>query len=151
MMMLTDMLSYLPDDILVKVDRASMANSLEARVPLLDHRLVELAWRIPTTAKRDGSGGKRILKDIVHRHVPQKIMDRPKQGFGVPIGHWLRGPLRDWADALLSEHRIRNEGYLNAGLVQQKWRSHLAGKSDEQYYLWDVLMFEAWLDHNKGT
>jgi asparagine synthase (glutamine-hydrolysing) len=146
LMMLTDMSTYLPDDILVKVDRASMANSLEARVPLLDHRLVELAWQIPLRLKRSSTGGKQILKDLVHQYVPEKLMDRPKMGFGVPIDDWLRGPMRDWAESLLNAERLRSEGYLNAGLVSGKWHEHVNGERRWHYYLWDVLMFQAWLE-----
>lgn len=145
-LMLLDTISYLPDDVLVKVDRASMATSLEARAPLLDHRVVELAWRLPLAMKvRDGSG-KRILRQLLHRYVPPALVERPKAGFGVPIGSWLRGPLRQWADALLDPVRMRDEGLIRPEPVQAAWRGLLAGKVENQGRLWAVLMLQAWLE-----
>ncbi|MFO0653337.1 MAG: asparagine synthase (glutamine-hydrolyzing) [Polyangiales bacterium] len=145
-MMLADALGYLPDVIMVKVDRATMAVSLEARAPFLDHRVVEYAFGLPTRFKvRDGTS-KWLLREVLYRHVPRSLIERPKMGFNVPIDQWLRGPLRAWADDLLSPSRLASQGYLHAETIRKAWDDHTAGRRNLQHLLWNALMFEAWLD-----
>jgi asparagine synthase (glutamine-hydrolysing) len=141
-----DMAGYLPSDILVKLDRATMATSLEARCPFLDHRIIEFVWRLPTAVKVRGGQGKWLLRRVLGRYLPDDLFERPKQGFNVPIGAWLIGPLRDWAQALLDPARIRRDGLLNPAQVQACWREHLSGRRDRARELWAILMVQAWLD-----
>ncbi|WP_039961467.1 asparagine synthase (glutamine-hydrolyzing) [Rhodopirellula europaea] len=144
LMMFLDMVSYLPGDILAKVDRATMATSLESRVPLLDHRLVEHAWRMPLSMKIRNGDGKWALKQIVHRHVPKEMMERPKMGFSIPLSRWLRGPLRDWSANLLDRDRLSADRHFDVDAVHRLWNAHLSGKQENEHQLWAVLMFQSW-------
>jgi asparagine synthase (glutamine-hydrolysing) len=144
-MMYADAVSYLPDDILCKVDRASMAVSLEVHCPFLDHRVAELAARMPVAMKIQGGRGKEILRKMLYREAPAALFERPKAGFGVPIGEWIKGPLREWAETLLNRPRLAQDGWFNTEMVEHRWRQHLAGERDSSAALWSILMFQAWL------
>lgn len=145
-MMAVDTSQYMADDILVKVDRAAMANSLETRVPMLDHRVVELAWQLPLNLKIRNGVGKWALREVLYRHVPREMIERPKKGFSIPLAEWLRGPLKDWAELLLAEQRLKREGYIQPLPIRKAWQEHLSGKRDNATKLWGVLMFQAWLE-----
>lgn len=145
-MMAIDTSQYMVDDILVKVDRAAMANSLETRVPMLDHRVVEFAWQLPLDFKIKNGVGKSVLREVLYRHVPRELIERPKQGFSIPLGQWLRGPLREWAESQISEYRLVQEGYFYPHPIRKAWQEHLSGKYDHALRLWSILMFQAWLE-----
>jgi len=147
-MMVMDGLVYLPDDILVKVDRSAMAQSLETRAPFLDQELVEFAWTLPGHFLQREGQGKWLLRQLLDRYVPRKLVDRPKMGFGIPLDQWLRGPLRDWADALLANERLSRQGFLHPGTIRAAWELHCSGRANYGYRLWSVLMFQSWLEAN---
>ncbi len=144
-MMYFDQLSICRTTSLTKVDRASMAVSLEVREPLLDHRLVEFAWTLPLSMKVRGAKGKHVLRRVLDRYVPRPLVDRPKMGFGMPLDAWLRGPLRDWAESLLEESTMRAQGLLDPKPIREKWEVHMAGKGEWKYHLWAVLMLQSWM------
>jgi len=143
-MQLADTTTYLPDDVLTKVDRASMAFALEARVPLIDHRVLNSPGVCRVTPKSAAGVSKWLLRQVLYRHVPRELIERPKMGFSVPLADWLRGPLRDWAESLLSEKRLREAGLLDVQRVRQSWQEHLSGRQSHEHRLWNVLMLEAW-------
>jgi asparagine synthase (glutamine-hydrolysing) len=145
-MMLLDALSYLPDDILTKVDRAAMGVSLETRAPFLDHRVFEMAWRLPLDMKIRSGQSKWALRQILYKHVPRTLIERPKAGFAIPVGDWLRGPLRAWAEDLLAPTRLEQQGYLDAVVIRRLWAQHLSRQHDWTARLWCILMFQAWLE-----
>jgi asparagine synthase (glutamine-hydrolysing) len=149
--MYLDAVTFLPDDILVKLDRATMAVSLEGRIPYLDHRVVDFAWALPQAMKVRRNVGKWILRQVLNRYVPRQLVDRPKMGFGIPLDSWLRGPMRDWAEALLDPHRLDQEGFFKPDPVRQRWTDHVSGRGAWQYHLWDILMFQLWLEHQKSV
>jgi len=149
-MMYLDLVSYLPDDILVKVDRAGMGVSLETRMPFLDHQLIEFAWKLPLEQKIRNGQGKWLLRQLLYRYVPRELIERPKMGFGIPLDSWLRGPLREWAEELLDEGRLRREGFFHPEPIRTKWEEHQSGMHNWQYHLWDILMFQAWLERQSS-
>ena len=150
-MMLQDTVAYLVDDILVKVDRAAMANGLETRVPFLDHEVVKFSWGLPLNYKIRNGVTKAPLREILYKYVPQQLIERPKMGFGVPIDQWLRGPLRDWAEDLLNIDRLQADRFFDVDQVRTAWEQHLSGKRNLQGKLWNILMFQAWYDFQKQT
>jgi asparagine synthase (glutamine-hydrolysing) len=148
-LMYADAVGYLPNDILCKVDRASMAVSLETRVPFLDHRVAATAARIPTEMQVSGGQGKQMLRKLLYREAPAALFERPKTGFSIPVGQWIKGPLRPWAEELLKPDRMTAEGWFDAEIVNRRWREHLSGKRDSTA-LWGILMFQAWLHEERA-
>jgi asparagine synthase (glutamine-hydrolysing) len=148
-MMLNDAIMYLPDDILAKVDRASMAVSLEVRVPLLNHHIMEFAWRLPLDVKLRGNVTKWALRQILYRYVPRALIERPKQGFMVPLDDWLRGPLRHWVDDLIAPDTLRRDGFFDPETIGARWRDHRNREWDWGYALWNVAMFQSWLEQER--
>ena len=145
-MMIADTCCYLPDDLLVKVDRAAMSCSLESRSPFLDHRVVEYAWRLNLEQKTKGMEGKIMLKKLLEKYVPRSLFDRPKQGFGLPVDGWLHGPLRGWAEDMLSPDALGRHGFFDVSIIRKRWKEHLSGSRNWQQHLWTVLMFQAWAE-----
>lgn len=148
---ITDMMTYLPDDILVKVDRAAMANSLETRVPLLDHRIVEFSLSLSSNLKTRSGHEKWILRELLYKHVPRKLVDRPKMGFSMPLGQWLKGPLKDWTEDLINPAAIKDYGIFNPEPIYKKWKEHVGGKAQWDSQLWPILMFQAWIREAKSS
>ena len=148
-MMYMDCMTYLPDDILVKVDRAAMFNSLETRVPFLDHRVIDLAWSLPLSMKMRKGQSKWILRQVLQKYLPKELIERPKMGFSIPVKDWIRGPLKDWVEALLSESRLKQEGFFDAKIIRSRWQEHLSGKRNWFCFLWTILMFQEWLEAQK--
>jgi asparagine synthase (glutamine-hydrolysing) len=146
-----DTITYLPNDILVKLDRATMACGLEGRIPFLDPRVVEFAWRLPLHMKVRPNQGKWLLRQVLYRYVPRNLVERPKMGFGIPLDSWLRGPMREWAEALLEPRRLREEGFFDPTAVREKWNDHLCGRGAWQFHLWDILMFQLWWERQNST
>ena len=149
-MMYLDSISYLPDDILCKVDRAAMSVGLETRIPMLDHRVVELSWRIPLDMKIDKNKGKLILKKILKDYIPLNLIERPKMGFGIPLAEWLRTSLKDFTNDQLEHSKIKHDGYLDSDIVNQTWQEHQTGKRNWEHKIWAIIMFQSWLHKNKA-